>query len=65
MKFKQPQSPEQAGVRESRQHHLMKKSTAELNAWLDANINDIASVRSVLALILKNQRVILRRLSRE
>lgn len=64
MKFVQPQTEEQAAIRDSRQHQLMQATNAEIDAWLSANVTNLAQARSVLALILKQQRAVLRRLSR-
>ena len=64
MKFVQPQTEELAAIRDSRQHQLMQATNAEIDAWLSANVTNLAQARSVLALILKQQRAVLRRLSR-
>lgn len=63
MKFVQPQTEEQAAVREGVQHQLMRATNAQIDAWLTTNVTNLAQARSVLALILRQQRAILRRLS--
>lgn len=63
MKFVQPHTGEQAAVREAVQHQLMQATNAQIDAWLTTNVTNLAQARSVLALILRQQRTIFRRLS--
>lgn len=63
MKFVQPQTEEQAAVRDGARHQLMQATNEQIDAWLTANVTTLAQARSVFALILRQQRAILRRLS--
>lgn len=64
MKYRQETSPERANVRKARAHVLINKTDAQIENWIDNNVTDLQSARTVLAEMLKLQRDTLRYLAK-
>jgi len=48
-------------IRNAQVRQLMSKRPAEIEAWIDANVNDVASVKALLTLTVKLLVAVLRR----
>ena len=63
MKFKQPLSAERAAVLTDAKHPLMGKTNAEIDAYVDANVTNLADAKTLFKQMLKMQRNMMRRLA--
>lgn len=63
MKVTQELSPGRVSSREDLTHPLLQASSAEIDAWLLANVNTLSEVRTVLKLLIRWQRNTMRRLA--
>jgi len=64
MKFKQPLSAEREAVLADAKHPLMGKTNAEIDAYVDANVTNLADAKTLFKQMLKLQRNLLRRMTK-